>query len=202
MTKNQQLGQLRAVLLALGSALATWGFSDRNQWAPIVGIILAGWSLTWGLLHHKDPATPGTLSWSLVRKFANALGAAAVTYGWCHPDKVDSIMKILPLLGPILAGWFSWISNAPEEGDDGGPYDGPNGLASLIAIGFLFFFLLPSCNPNAPVPFKLKTPYGVLSQDAKGGLAARSKVLDLTRDADGTFTVIPKAKTITIRPEK
>lgn len=200
MTKNQQLGQLRAILLAVGSALTTWGLSDGNQWAPVIGVILAIWSLTWGLLHHKDPANPGTLSWSLVRKLANALGAAAVTYGWCHPDKVDAIVKILPLLGPALAGWFSWISNAPEEGDDGGPYDGPNGVASLIAIGFLFFFLLPSC-VEYPLVARVVTPHGTLERDAKGGLTVSSEYADVSRSADGTVTVTPK-KPIVIRPEK
>ena len=58
MNKDQALGQLRAFLTALGTILATWGISDGNQWAPIIGVIIAGYSLTWGLLHHRDPNTP------------------------------------------------------------------------------------------------------------------------------------------------
>ncbi len=164
MTKDQQFGQLRALLLAIGSALATWGFSDGNQWAPAIGIILAGWSFTWGLLHHRDPAKPGTVSWSLFRKFVNATCVAMVTYGWCNPEKADAFLKILPLLGPVLAARWSWIDNSEDESEKG-----PDGMnLPLIAVGFLCLFLLPSC--ELPLRAKLVTDYGSITRDAKGGI--------------------------------
>ena len=98
MTKDQFLGQIRAILTAAGSALATWGLDDGNAWAPIVGIILALVSCTWGLLHHRDPATPGVVSWSAVRKLLNLIGSAAVTYGFLNPEKVGSIEAVAAAL--------------------------------------------------------------------------------------------------------
>jgi hypothetical protein len=115
MTKNQTLGQLRALLTAIGTVLTTWGITDGNQWAPVVGVIIAGISLTWGWLHHKDPATPSTLEWSLVRKFVNIAGSAAVTYGILNPDRVGAIATTVAALGPLLAASYSWIANSDDD---------------------------------------------------------------------------------------
>ena len=112
MNKEQTLGQIRAALTALGTVLATWGVNDGNQWAPAVGIIVALISVTWGLLHHRSPATPGRLSWSLVRKTWNIIGTAALTYGYLNPEKVQGIEKLLAATGPLLAAVCSWIDNS------------------------------------------------------------------------------------------
>jgi hypothetical protein len=167
MTKDQLKGQFRAVLLALGTMLATLGFSDGNNWMPVVGIILAGWSLTWGLLHHKDPANPGTLSWSLLRKFVNAIGSAALAYGYKHPEQINAIMAFVAALGPLAAAHFSWISNKPDDEETD---QGPDGMSiPIIAIGFICFFLLPSC-ADYPIKARIITDYGTISADAKGGI--------------------------------
>lgn len=141
MNKDQFLGQLRAVLTAGGTALATWGLTDGNQWAPVSGVILAVVSLGWGLLWHRDPANPGKLKWSLVRKLANVTGAALVTYGFVAPGKVDSMVSFLAAFGPLLASLFSFIDNGENDNDesDGGfPY----GIMVLVVAAS---FLLPGC---------------------------------------------------------
>jgi len=101
--KDKWLSQLRAILTAAGSALTTWGLNDGNNWAPVAGVILALVSLLWGVAFHRDPANPGKIKWSLVRKFFNAAGTALVTYGVINPDKVDSVVALLAVLGPMLA---------------------------------------------------------------------------------------------------
>lgn len=116
MTKDQTLGQLRTALTALGTVLATWGINDGNAWAPVTGAILALISVTWGILHHKDTATPGTLKWSLVRKLVNILGSAGITYGFLNSEKVQGIEMLVAAAGPLLAAAFSWIDNeTPAE---------------------------------------------------------------------------------------
>lgn len=194
MNKDQHLGLLRAALLAFGAGLATFGVCDNIQWQAILGCIMALISMGWGLWWHRDPNTPGMLKWSLVRKLVNGLGSVAAVYGYKHPEKIAAITQFVAAIGPLLAAYFSWISNAPE--DEEKEDDGMN--VPLIAIGFLFFFLLPSCG----VPLKLVSPYGTYTQDAKGGMSAQTEALDLTRDADGTLTVIPKVKTLTIDGDK
>lgn len=148
MNKEQKLGQFRAALTAAGTVLATWGINDGNAWAPLTGLIIAVISATWGVLHHKDPARPGSLKWSLVRKAVNAAGAAAITYGWLNPEKVQGMEMLLAALGPLIAAWFSWIDNS--EGDDGDGYEPPdppkpniNLLLLLLAVGCLL--ALPGC---------------------------------------------------------
>ncbi len=117
MKKEQMLGQLRAVLSALGSAIAVWGFTDPagEDWQGAVGAILIAVSLVWGLVHHRDPGAPGRLSWSLLRKLVNVLGTMAVTYGFLHPEKVEVIGVIVASLGPLFASLWSWVDNSPDE---------------------------------------------------------------------------------------
>jgi hypothetical protein len=167
MSKAQTLGLVGSTLTATGTVLATWGINDGHQWAPIVGIVLALVSLTWGLLHHKDPATPGTLKWSLVRKTINVAGSAAITYGFLNPERVQGIEVLAASLGPLLAAWFSWIDNETTAGDDGDP--GPDGLHLLLALICLTALLLPSC-ADFPVTGSIQTPYGTITTDAKGGI--------------------------------
>lgn len=112
MNREQTLGQIRAALTALGTVLATWGWNDGHQWAPAAGIIVALVSVTWGLLHHRSPETPGRLSWSLVRKSWNIIGTAALTYGYLNPEKFQGIEILLATTGPLLASVFSWIDNS------------------------------------------------------------------------------------------
>lgn len=161
MKKNQLLGQIRTALTALGTMLATWGVNDGNQWAPIIGLVIAIISATWGILHHRDSATPGKLSWSLVRKALNAAGAAAITYGYLNPEKVQGIEMLVAAAGPLLASAFSWIDNSP---DDNPP--GSDGLHIMLMLGALCF-LLPGC---AGVPLRVESEFGTLTQDAKGGI--------------------------------
>lgn len=149
MNKQQKLGQLRAALTAAGTALATWGVNDGNAWAPVVGLVIALVSATWGILHHKDPAKPGSLRWSLVRKAFNAAGAAAITYGWLNPEKVQGMEMLIAALGPLVASWFSWIDNSDKNDGDG--YDEPDpprrgdvGLW-LMFIAVTSFLLMPGC---------------------------------------------------------
>jgi len=115
MNREQTLGQIRAALTALGTVLATWGISDGHQWAPAAGIIVALISVTWGLLHHRNPTTPGRLSWSLVRKTWNIIGTAALTYGYLNPEKVHGVEILLAACGPLLATVFSWIDNSETQ---------------------------------------------------------------------------------------
>lgn len=176
MNKDQTLGQIRAALTAAGTVLATWGINDGNAWAPIVGVVVAAISLTWGLLHHKDPATQGSLKWSLVRKFANVAGSAAITYGLLNPEKVQGIEMMVATLGPLLASWFSWIDNS--ETDDSGDESGGN--TGLWLLMLFVVLLLPGC-ANMPIHASLETPYG-----------------DITTDSKGTIVIAPRANVIRI----
>jgi len=172
MKKDQLLGQIRTALTALGTMLATWGVNDGNQWAPVTGLVIAILSATWGILHHRDPATPGKLSWSLVRKALNAAGAAAITYGYLNPEKVQGIEMLFAAMGPLAASMFSWIDNSA---DDIPP--GPDGLHILLLLGTLCF-LLPGC---AGVPLRVDSDFGTLTTDAKGGItfAPRAGIIHL-----------------------
>lgn len=156
MTKQQKLGTFRAVLTALGASLATWGISDGNQWAPVTGAILAVISATWGVLHHRDPATPSTIRWSLVRKAANAIGAALVTYGFLNPERVVGLEILIASFGPLLALWFSQIDNSSDDDDeeaDDPPRRGDVGLWLIFLAASCL--LLPGCtvtvNPDGGV---------------------------------------------------
>jgi hypothetical protein len=164
MNKEQTLGQLRAALTAVGTALATWGVSDGNQWAPIIGVIIAGISLTWGLLHHKDPSTPGTLSWSLVRKLANVAGSALVTYGMLNPERVAAVTAVIAALGPLLASRYSWVANTSEDDDTGPP---PLPVMLLLAS---LVCLMPSCAPGDEYPLTATISFRDPTSGAKAGL--------------------------------
>jgi hypothetical protein len=118
MTKSQKLGLLRGLLTSIGAAMATYGINDGQQFLPVIGFILAGVSLGWGVLWHRDPAKPGKIKWSLVRKFANAGLTACATYGWMHPDQASGILMLIANLGPVIAMYASWIDNSPEDPDD------------------------------------------------------------------------------------
>jgi hypothetical protein len=160
MKKEQALGQLRALLTALGTVLVTWGVSDGNQWLPIIGVLLAGYSLTWGLLHHQDPATPGRMSWSLVRKFVNMLGTALVTYGVLHPDRMASIVPLFAALGPIAAAHFSWVDNNDDNSE---PPAVPLWLLLLAMVPFL-----PSCaGTEYLTKGYIESPIGSFSTDGR-----------------------------------
>lgn len=159
MNKNQTLGQIRALLTAVGTVLTTWGVSDGNQWAPVVGVIIAGISLTWGWLHHKDPSTPSTLEWSLVRKFVNIAGSAAVTYGILNPDRVGAIATTVAALGPLLAASYSWIANSEDD------HPGPPAVPVWLLLAALAC-LLPSC---AEYPIKGRIVYEDAASGAKAG---------------------------------
>lgn len=117
MNKNQYLALLRTFLTTLGAVLATYGFTDGHAWLPVIGVALSGLSVGWGVLWHRDPAKPGKIKWSLVRKFVNALTSAAATYGWMRPDQVDGVVMLFATLGPLLALNFSLIdsADAPSE---------------------------------------------------------------------------------------
>ena len=165
MNKDQTLGQIRAALTAAGTVLATWGINDGNSWAPIVGVVVAAISLTWGLLHHKDSTTQGSLRWSLVRKFANVAGSAAVTYGLLNTEKVHGLEMLIASFGPLLASWFSWIDNSEADGDD----NGTGGDAGLLLLLMCSVLILPGC-ANMPIHASLETPYGDITTDSKGAI--------------------------------
>ena len=186
MNQQQFLGQLRAVLTAIGTMLATWGLSDGQQWTPVIGIVLALVSLTWGLLHHRDPATPGRLSWSLFRKTLNVCGSAAVAYGLLHPDKLSSMAAVAAALGPLLASWYSWVDNstAGDPDDDEPPF---HRLPLLLLMAAATCLLLGACaggglDLRQLPPIRIETPWGSGS-----------------KAADGTITLIHRA---TVIPEK
>lgn len=141
MTKEQAIGQLREVLTAAGAVLATWGISDGNGWAPAIGAVLALASLLWGVAWHRDKGKPGKVRWTLVRKFVNALGAAAVTYGVLNPDKVQSVDTLLAAIGPVVASATSWISNGGDGTSSGSPL--------LLVVALMPFFALAGCETMA-----------------------------------------------------
>ena len=151
MKKEQTLGALRAFLTTLGSALATWGLADPagGAWAPVTGLILAAASLVWGTWFHRDPATPGRLRWSLVRKLGNALFTALVTYGVTSSETAATADLLLANLGPLLVAMgFSVADNQAPSGNGGGKGSPPGSsgggatllllaLAALLATGLL-----------------------------------------------------------------
>lgn len=136
--KTQTFGLLRAFLTALGAVLVTFGLNDGHAWLPVIGLALATFSLGWGWVWHRDPLTPGRLSWSLVRKFVNALTAALATYGWMHPEQVPAVLTLFATLGPLMAAKFSWIDNSDDD-------DAPGPPLYPILIIFLAASFLPSC---------------------------------------------------------
>lgn len=169
MSKEQFLGQFRAILTALGTVLTTWGISDGNNWTPAIGVILVVASIVWGLVHHKDPQTAGQLSWSLVRKLVNVAGTAAVTYGLTSPEKVNGVAMLVATAGPFLAAWFSWIDNS-ESNDSN--IDGLNILIALLAVTAL----LPGCSG---LTLTAVTPYGdVSTTDGHTTVALRPIIID------------------------
>ncbi len=174
MNKDQFLGQVRAALTAAGAVLATWGINDGNDWAPITGIVVTFISLSWGWLHHRDPATSTTFKWSLFRKLINVAGSALITYGLLNPEKVQGVEVLIAALGPLLASWFSWIDNSPANptDDDTRP---PDGLWLILAA---ILFIMPSC-AEFPINAQIQTPYGDITTDSKGGLliAPRADVI-------------------------
>lgn len=107
MTKDQKLGQFRALLTTLAGVLVAWGLNDGHGWMPVVGVFLAIFSLVGGIRTHLDPNKPGGVAWSLIRKLLNAAGAAAVTYGFTSPEQAESAAHLVGALGPVLAGFFS-----------------------------------------------------------------------------------------------
>jgi hypothetical protein len=114
-TLDQTLGAVRAILTALGGALAAWGFLAEPLWAPIPGIVLALISVLWGVMIHRDPNKPGKIKWSLVRKLFNATGAGLVVWGVASSDQIDSLMVLLGSLGPLIATSSSIVTNDPEK---------------------------------------------------------------------------------------
>lgn len=137
MTSSQALGQIRVLLTALSGVLITWGITDGHGWAPITGIIMAALSLGIGIRRHLHT---GSLPWSLVRKLANASGAAAVTYGVLHPEQMDKILALIAAMGPLLAGVGSFIAN-----DEGPDIDFGGGSPMLLILFGIFLLGLPSC---------------------------------------------------------
>lgn len=180
MTKSQHLGVLRAVLTSLGAVLATYGIQDGNAWLPVIGVILTGFSLGWGVIWHKDPAKPGKLKWSLLRKFSNAVLSACATYGWMHPDQASGVLMLVSNLGPLIAMYASWIDNGPEDPedlDDEPPsFGGPLKILLLLAA---CSFLLPGCTG---LTLSLQSPWG-----------------DATATPDGAFTITPRAIVIPVK---
>lgn len=166
MNKQQHLGLIRAFLTALGTSLATWGITDGHQWLPVIGIVLAFISLGWGWIWHRDPATPGKLKWSLVRKFINVCGTAAITYGIVNPERVVGIEMLVFTAGPLLAAWFSWIDNSPEDPAD--PDDKPpfRNLPIILLLAACIF-LLPGC---AGLSLSLQSPWGDAAATPDGAL--------------------------------
>lgn len=137
MTKSQHLGLLRGILTSIGAALATYGINDGQQFLPVIGFILAGVSLGWGVFWHRDPAKPGKIHWSLVRKFANAGLTAVATYGWMKPEQASDILMVIANLGPFIAMYASWIDNSPEDPDDDLDDAPPfRGIAWFVIFGF------------------------------------------------------------------
>lgn len=158
MKKEQILGQLRFLLTATGTALATWGFTDGHSWEPVIGIIMVLFSLTWGFLYHKKPGSSGKVYWSLVRKAVNIIGTALVTYGYVDTGKVESIDQIVAALGPILAGLFSFIGNGDGKVS-------VNKFNNLILMAFVAFGLSACSNssttritPDGCIMFGQKVP--------------------------------------------
>jgi hypothetical protein len=174
--------------------LATWGISDGNQWAPVIGVLLALVSATWGILHHRNPATPGRLSWSLVRKLANVAGSAAVTYGLLNQDRVASVTVLIAAIGPLLAARYSWVDNSEDATP---PFGGGTPLWLMMAA--VCCLLLPGCAGNgrfdisAVPPLRIVTPWGSGSKDADGNIAVDTEWLSGSKDALGNVTLTPKA---------
>lgn len=182
MNKEQALGQLRAALTASGTVLTTWGVSDGNLWAPVIGVLLAGYSFTWGLLHHKDPSTSGGVSWSLLRKLVNAVGTALVTYGVLNPERLDAIAVLIAALGPLLASRYSWIDNKLPNDE---PPSNPPAVLSLLLL-LPLCVLLSSCS----LPFTARIVY---TDETTGGTAEMTATPGqrptLTLDPFGTRSV-------------
>jgi hypothetical protein len=198
MKKEQALGQIRTFLTAAGTVLATWGISDGNGWAPVTGVIVALISLLWGIAFHRDPNNPGKLKWSLLRKFINVAGSAAVTYSFVSQDRVDAMMALVAALGPLAAATFSWVSN-----DDGRPAG--SRLPVILFLAALSVLLFPSCSG-----FDYSARVFVLDPEsgAKGGLTFSEDGTEITgRFVDeygnhlGGSVFIPK-DSIEVVPEK
>jgi len=139
--KDKAMGQLRAALTATGSALATWGVTDGNEWAPVVGVILALVSVLWGVAFYRKKDEKMTVRYSLIRKLVNAVGVALITYEVTSPEQIDKILVLVGALGPIIASSFSWVVNSEGDTTGGtGKY-----LPGLLLVAGALVTLFPSC---------------------------------------------------------
>lgn len=108
MNKEQILGQVRELLTAGGAVLAVYGLHYGHQWEPVIGVLVLGIALAWGLYQKEGWDS----IYSTVRKLANTAGSAAVTYGILAENQAAAL---LGLVGPALALLGSWRSNGAEE---------------------------------------------------------------------------------------
>jgi hypothetical protein len=166
MTRQQLLGQARAVLTAIGAILIAFGFDkvlapeggdSSGAYALIAGLILAGTSLGYGIHKHEGPA----MIWSLVRKLLNAGGALLIYYSVLTPEKWAAVVGVI---GPVLALRYSWAAN--KDDDPQLPLPGLGRLLILLAIPTFIFMSLPSCtlrvDPSTGEPQLVADPGSVL----------------------------------------
>ena len=165
--KEQYLGQVRALLTALGSVLVVFGMHYGHAWEPVIGTLMVGASLAWGLYHKEgwDAFSSG------FRKLVNAAGSAAVTYGVLSPEKSGAI---LGLVGPVLVLFGSWRANESRRPVD--PDKEFWGLLMLLmALGLC---LLPT---GCVTPHGYQIEAGVLMDRATVTVSA-DRVVKITVD--------------------
>ena len=98
------LGQLRALLTVVGTALATFGYHRGYSWEPVIGVVALMASLGWSVYYKEG--------WeaiqSVIRKIASAIGTGVVVYGMMTPEKSEALVGIV---GPLMAMFGSWKAN-------------------------------------------------------------------------------------------
>jgi len=108
MNKETVFTLIRTLLTSVGVFLIGKNFMgssiDQSIWQMLVGIIMAGVSVVWGIL---DKTVGLEMLQSFIRSLIVGLGGLLVARGTMTPEKVESILGIalavLPLVYSILS---------------------------------------------------------------------------------------------------
>lgn len=109
MKKEQALGLIRELLMAIGVALIVFGYvAEGTDILPAVGGAMSIVSFAWSLAAHEglDAVV------SLFRKALSAVGGGLVAYGVANPEHVEAITAIIL---PVVSAFSSWKSNSDSR---------------------------------------------------------------------------------------
>lgn len=101
MAESKWQGVLREGLAGVAGLLGAWGIGVEAWWPEATALLLALFSLVWGLQQNEG----AEMLLTVVRKVVSAAGGVALATGLMDPEKVAALTG---LLGPLLAALWSW----------------------------------------------------------------------------------------------